>query len=468
MKWYHPIIMLLLCVALSAQARTLYVSPYGTNDAAGKYPDWAGAASTIPPALNVATNGDKVLVTDGVYTVTSQLWVTNGFTLISVNGRNVTSINGNYPNTTNRCMYVSHSNTVVSGFTISNAYYDSSSPLGAGVAMVSGLLTNCVVERNRRYYNPNVSTWYGPGGGVGMYAGQVRNCVIRYNTANMGGGVYMTGGRLVDCDIYSNSAVVVWAGHGGGGVCMNNGGEVTNCVIGNNSSAYGGSGVWLTTNCTLRNSRITGNNGSSYGLGMMLYNGGVVRECMVDRNSGGGAGAVYLFYGGLLRNCLIYNNSTWTGSSTYHGGGILGRYSAGVEISSCTIANNYAYGAGGGIYFDGGGDYTTNCIIYGNTGGAGQNEISSTATTNLSYCCLSSTNNIIGPGNITNAPQFVESTNYNYRLSKTSRCINTGIIMDWMPESTDLDGRPRLDRFSGQTDMGAYEYLSPGTLYNVH
>jgi hypothetical protein len=60
--------------------------------------------------------------------------------------------------------------------------------------------------------------------------------------------------------------------------------------------------------------------------------------------------------------------------------------------------------------------------------------------------------------NIDTDPQFVDTANFDYRLSDTSPCINAG-TMDTtglnLPDS-DLDGNPRV--FDGRIDMGAFEY----------
>jgi hypothetical protein len=36
-----------------------------------------------------------------------------------------------------------------------------------------------------------------------------------------------------------------------------------------------------------------------------------------------------------------------------------------------------------------------------------------------------------------------------------------------MDGAVDLDGHPRRDRFVRQADMGCYEYVFPGTLFQV-
>ena len=70
-----------------------------------------------------------------------------------------------------------------------------------------------------------------------------------------------------------------------------------------------------------------------------------------------------------------------------------------------------------------------------------------------------------GQGNIATAPGFVNAAAGNYRLEPGSPCINIGAKQPWMGNAVDLDGRPRLDRFSRLVDMGCYEHVPPGTLF---
>jgi len=61
-----------------------------------------------------------------------------------------------------------------------------------------------------------------------------------------------------------------------------------------------------------------------------------------------------------------------------------------------------------------------------------------------------------GPGNFTNAPQFVNTNGWsNLRLQPSSPCINAG-LNDYVTSSTDLDGNPRI--VGGTVDLGAYEF----------
>jgi hypothetical protein len=72
-----------------------------------------------------------------------------------------------------------------------------------------------------------------------------------------------------------------------------------------------------------------------------------------------------------------------------------------------------------------------------------------------------------GSGNITAYPEFIDPVANNYRLADGSPCINAGLNQEWMTDDVDLDGRQRLDRFTRQVDMGCYEYVWRGTMFNL-
>jgi hypothetical protein len=194
-------------------------------DAAGANPvspylTWATAATNIQDAINIASAGDIVLVTNGVYTtggkvmagdLTNRVALDRALTVMSVNGYAATVIQGAWdPATTNgpgavRCAYLADG-AVLNGFTLQNGATRApvgttfvGGPLesGGGVWCVSanGVVSNCVLSNNCARY----------GGGISY--GTLNNCLVTFNLAMFGGGAYGGGAyfaTLNNCTVVNN------------------------------------------------------------------------------------------------------------------------------------------------------------------------------------------------------------------------------------------------------------------------
>jgi len=408
-----------------------YVSLAGTNDFAGKFTTWSGAATDIQWAVNFATNGETVWVSNGTYYLTNQVSITNGIILKSFSGRwTDTVVEGNYPNSTNRCLYMNHSNALVEGFAFTN-----------GMAPYVLATTN---SEN--------------GGGVYINAGMLRGCLVtgsRVTNIGYGAGIYATGAKsiITNCQIIKNELYgLQWAGapRSGGGAYLQSSAQMWNCLILSNYTILGGgagAGIVLATGSLLCNSIIASNTT------VPSYNS----------NNGGG---VLLNNGGTVRNCLIMGNRAWTG-------GGVGAANTANYIENCTIAGNYSGYAGGGIYAAYSGGYTgkevqvNNTIIYSNNSHVG---MAYPGNAMFSNCCINATNNIYifyPNNNITSNPAFKNYSGSDYRLTRESLCLNSGMLLSWSLFSTDLDGGSRIDKFSGKIDMGCYESHPRGLMYKA-
>ena len=252
--------MLSVCILsiVSVNADTHYVRPINPG-AQAPYTNWANAATSIQDAVNAASDGDTVLVTNGTYVLTGQISVASGVVVRSVNGWASTTVDGNYPSTTNGCFGLHHTGAVVDGFTITRSGM-------SGVQCEMGTVQNCDISSNR--YE-----------GVDCYVlGVVSNCVIRNND----GGLYCEGGRVQNCTITNNIS------EGLGGIYCN-GGEIRNCLICGNAVT---------------------NTDWGQGGGIAL-NGGTIRNCTISGNSAGSqAGGLYVgYYGGVVENTIVGLNS---------------------------------------------------------------------------------------------------------------------------------------------------------------
>src|SRR6185369_11214688 len=129
----RPVLAVFLSLGFPAFSATLYVDLNSPGPVA-PYSDWSTAATNIQDAVDASSDGDLILVTDGVYSAgsrsaagtstPSRLAITKAVTVQSVNGPLVTVIQGFQTATTNgsgaiRCVYLTN-NAVLSGFTLTN------------------------------------------------------------------------------------------------------------------------------------------------------------------------------------------------------------------------------------------------------------------------------------------------------------------------------------------------------------
>jgi parallel beta-helix repeat protein len=417
-----------------ASAAVLYVDINSTNPVA-PFTGWPTAAANIQDAVDAASAGDTVLVTDGVYSLgqrdvgdgPSRVTVTNGISLRSINGPQFTVIDGGG---TNRCISLTD-NATLSGFTLTNGsatgcLCDSGAGGGVWCASPNVFLTNCVVAGNSAF----------DGGGVSD--GTLYNCSLSANSAvsifGSGGGVFFS--TLYNCTLSGN-----YSGNQGGAAHSS---ILYNCALIGNSAATEGGGAYNCTlyDCTLNSNTVIG--GSAY----FIYGGGAdnchLYNCTLSGNeavdssgpnqgSGTGGGA----YNSGLYNCILTaNRADYCGGAFYCG------------LYNCTLTGNSA------IYQDGGVANCTlyNCIIYYNSAANGAN-YDFEGLSKLWYCCTMPDPG--GYGNITNNPLFVDYASGNLRLQSNSPCIDAGTNA-YVFTATDLDGHSRI--FGGRVDMGAYEF----------
>ncbi|MGI6088351.1 MAG: choice-of-anchor Q domain-containing protein, partial [Kiritimatiellia bacterium] len=268
----------------------------------------------------------------------------------------------------------------------------------------------------------------------------VSNCLITGNSSsgNGGGARWIT---MTDCDVVGNVAA------DGGGIDLT---IARNCKIFGNYATNRGGGVRLSQ---VLNSIICSNNAGIEGGGGY---GGTLSNCWVQYNasvSGGGMRA------GLLYNCLFVGNSAGSRGAVYGD-------SAGICFN-CTVIGNFA------TNYNGAGRHNfINCIIYSNNAPANPNwEPGSTFTNSCTWPEQSGW----AAGNTTNYPMFLNpgagyGANHeggDYHLQPGSPCLNAGTNEPWMAGALDLNGRSRIDRFARRVDMGCYEYVPVGSLYQL-
>lgn len=250
-----PAILLWLLIVDLAPAVTRYVDVHNLNPSP-PYTEWATAATNIQDAIDVAMEGDQVLVANGVYDRggrvvenaggTNRVVVDKPVRVQSVNGPQFTVIRGyQVPDSINgpgaiRCIYLTNGASL-SGFTLTNGAtrMDGDSPYG-------------------QY-----------GGGLWCESTNVliTNCLLTGNSGFLCGGAYQ--GTLTNCRLVANATDA-----GGGGAAS---ATLNNCALVGNTGYYGGGAY----NCVMNNCTVTGNSAGS--------NGGAVHSCR-------------------LNNCIVYYN----------------------------------------------------------------------------------------------------------------------------------------------------------------
>ncbi len=437
---------------LSASAAVRYVNVNNAT-ATPPYTTWATAANVIQDAVDVASAGDEIVVTNGVYgtggrvlhgMLTNRVAVTKPLVLRSVNGPDATIIRG-----------AQISGSIDGPAAVRCAYLTNGANL-IGFAIEGGTLTNQLGDPS----DP-VARYLVSGGGIWCESESVTvsNCIIRGNSANFGGGVCQ--GTLLNCTVSNNVAEI-----SGGGAFL---ASLSASVVKNNHARYGGGA----NRGTLVDCIIMGNS-ATQGAGA---NGASLSNCELRANvaMGNGGGAS----GSSLGNCLVVNNIASDGGGAW-----------GSTVINCTVMGNTALAGIGGVSgtcWSGGmpgcntdsrppwGFYDPpncshypasvyNCIVYYNHGQEPNlapvpvfsdpfvQEVNDGCNGVWFSCTFPARE---GTGNITNAPLFIDAASSNFRLRAGSPCINAGRNTD-APAGLDLDGNPRVAGVA--VDMGAYEF----------
>ena len=388
--------------ALMASANTLYVWQ-GSPHSAPPFATWSNAATNIQEAIDAASAGDEIVVTNGVYargvgaggSLVARVALNKPVTVRSVNGPGVTIIRGerSIPSGVGpgalRCAYVANG-AVLSGFALTN---------GATFVFPSSA--------------------YGRGGGAYCEPeGVLSNCVLTANVASEAGGLF--GGRAQSCQIEGNIALY---GFGGGAAqstlsdCILS----SNLVYGQDDSCEGGGAY----DCTLDRCIISGN----YSINddeFLAIGAGVSRSRLV--------------------NCLVKDNRLL-------GRGIGGGAYAS-SLTNCTVVSNTSGAIDGTVI---------NCIVYANEGWnvSDVGLIEFTCTTPLP---ANGTGNITNQPAFVNAAAGDYHLRPESPCIDSGTGFYVGY--QFQPYLVDLDGNPRPlvgreGAVFARYDMGAYEYLPP-------
>jgi hypothetical protein len=275
----------------STAGATRYVSVDSTN-AVSPFLTLETAATSIQDVLEVAGDGDLILVEAGVYNQggvsneygMSRVAITSGVTVASIAGPATTFIEGD-STALMRGVLMNHTNASLMGFTVQQGATDGSATNviardGGGMLLLqASLVSDCVVRQN------TAMPW-GTGGGVRSdeMAGTLQRLVITDNTALFGGGMRILRGMnliMTQCLISENNA-----GVDGGGLHVDNATKLYNLVVRDNEAGRYGGGLMIFNNVTIWNSTVSGNAAVDAGAGVYL-NGtsATLRNCLIAENA---------------------------------------------------------------------------------------------------------------------------------------------------------------------------------------
>lgn len=473
---------------------------------------------SIQSGIDVAVNGDTVLVSDGTYyenlNMHGKLITLASHLLINGDNSHIdnTIIDGSQAENPDNASVISlvsgeNSSTIIYGFTIKNG--KGTFPDINGLRSGGGIY--CIESGASLYSNKFVNNQLSTdsdvyGGAIFMYNSEMnlRYCHFDNNNASRGGAIYSQNSNLSFnfCDFSNNEAT----DQGAGMYFANNNNSTTDQILMvSNCSFYGNLCNETTAGLLVRNDATNGNlvtfemHNSNFmdnvsaqrtalhimgeNLEYQVYNSvfayndadNYVAGVSISKSSIGG------FY-----NCIFHSNNADLLGNGFNSGGASVWSNAEAGFINCVFADNTA-SFGAGLTVGGGGiSKTVNTIFWNNS----PDQISLTSydnqggTLDISYCDIqggvtqidiSEESELIeGEGNFDTDPDFLMDNENPYSITEGSACIDAGTSEGGLelPEG-DIIGNVRIWDGNGDgtpiVDIGAYEFdAGPMPSVNEH
>jgi parallel beta-helix repeat protein len=380
-----------------AAGTTYYVSNSGDDGHPGSE---AEPFKTIRHAImSQAVSGDTVLVAPGTYSVANgeafPIGLVSGVRLLG-SGADNTFITGNGVNSILSGVINIDATTVIDGFTIS----------GGGGFVGAGIWCGNNVDLT------------------------ISNNIIRNNQITIAGGR----GAAISIEAPNSSPLIY------------------NNIIEDNTSPWGGGGIYVSGNSPIISGNIIRSNNGGAGAGAISITGGspLIFDNIISDNTAASGGGISCFG---QNGANIFNNVILSNSATGGNGGGFYIHDANPIIFNNTILGNTAAGSGGGIHAEGDGSPVIfNCILWDN----GDDLNGCTAA----YSDIEDGDP--GDGNISKDPLFIGGDSYS--LLADSPCIDAGIssYQGHDAPGSDIVGTTRA--LGTGFDMGAYEVLAAARL----
>jgi predicted outer membrane repeat protein len=389
-------------------------------------------APTIQVAINLAADGDEIVVAPGTY-FTKLDFIGKTLTLRSSGGPQVTFIDAiGQLDPVIKLISGEGPETLIDGFTLRNGLANNSSPNDRG----GGIYCN-------------------------LTSPTIRNCILTQNTAGFGGGLFvLTGNPVIEnCQFIDNQAT-----NSGGAMYFgsNSNCTVTNCSFTQNAANLGGALYASTTSFVIADCDFIDNEATQDGGAVELTVSAAIRRferCLFRLNTSGGEGGAAMVVtstgASMWLNCVFDRND-----AGLNGGGFSIWDASQAVLHNCTFNDNNTTGGGGGgaIYKEGTANLQVhNCIAWNNT----PNQLN--AGIIATYCNIEG--GYVGAGNIganpSHDPLFIDAANGDLRLQSASPCIDAGsTVLLATNIATDFDGAARVVNGlpSGPTGQPAYGY----------
>ncbi|MCP4836177.1 MAG: hypothetical protein GY895_15595 [Phycisphaera sp.] len=390
-----------------------------------------GDFDSIAGAASIIASGSEIVVGPGTYTDRVDNFGKD-LVIRSSDGPETTIIDLAYSSRTAFWIEGSEGGTtIIEGFTIRR-----SGETGVFIKNASPLVTNCIIE-------DAISNTDGTAVFItGNSSAVVDSCIIRNNDGSDDGGPAITintvspgFSTIRDCQILDNRSDFL----AGGILAYEAPARIEGCVIRRNfSTGSQGAGITLLddydneTGSIIRNNVIAdntfqNNQGEGGGLYVAFTETSLIEGNLIHGNFGLDGGGIYVRTGATLINNTVYGNIT---GSSGRGGGIF------LEVSDFPVP-------------------VTNCILWGNESGGGEDQIHLTESglADVSHSCVEG--GYLGPANIATDPRFVSAETGDFHLVKGSPCIDAGDDLATSEDATDLDGNQRI--VGKAVDIGCYE-----------
>lgn len=357
--------MVMLLATTPVAARTLYVSPIGSDTNDGR--SITTAYATLGKALGVAVSGDKIVFT-GILQPTG---------LLPIDGKENITIEGYGNDLSDNIIEGTGQSALFSLTSGSSLVLRNLTVRGWGGTTQGGVISlygSRLVVENAELYNNQTMLDENCRGGV-VYASnstlQLRGVTLYGNCSYQGGAVYAFN-SAVPCSNVTFEQNRTWVddaiddqpsdAHGGALVLNNCSATLTSCVFARNSAKGDGGAIWLNVNqnghffdmddCALvgnhaggSSSRVEGMNGGAVFYGAFCPFEANVRSCTLSLNAASEAGGAFFYAGDAadsrlnIVNCTVVKNRL-LGSGSGAGVCAKNKRQARVDIVNTIVENN--------------------------------------------------------------------------------------------------------------------------------